>query len=152
MAKIYSTKTYDHNEGLSCAFRQWRASHSHCHFLHGYALRFRFVFASLKLNETNWVFDFGGLKPVKQWLKDQFDHTTCVAADDPDLETFKELHEKGIIDLRILERGVGCERTAEYVGNYVDAWVRKETNQRVWLHSAEVSEHEGNSAIWENEK
>ena len=24
-----STKTYDHNEGLSCCFRQWRADHSH---------------------------------------------------------------------------------------------------------------------------
>lgn len=152
MARIYSTKTYDHNEGLSCAFRQWRATHSHCHLLHGYALKFRFVFASLKLDDKNWVFDFGGLKPIKAWLKDNFDHTTCVAADDPDLETFKQLHEKGIIDLRVLERGVGCERTAEYVGQYVDAWIRKETNQRVWVHSVEVSEHEGNSAIWENDK
>ncbi len=23
-----STKTYDHTEGLSCCFRQWRATHS----------------------------------------------------------------------------------------------------------------------------
>ena len=33
-----STKTYGHEEGLSCCFRQWRATHSHCRLLHGYAL------------------------------------------------------------------------------------------------------------------
>lgn len=38
-----STKTYGHNAGLSCAFRQWKAN-SHCKYLHGYALSFKFVF------------------------------------------------------------------------------------------------------------
>ena len=41
-----STKTYGHEEGLSCCFRQWRATHSHCRLLHGYALSFRLTFAS----------------------------------------------------------------------------------------------------------
>ena len=57
-----STKTYGHNEGLSCCFRQWRASHSHCQQVHGYALAFRFVFATHTLDENNWCLDFGGLK------------------------------------------------------------------------------------------
>ena len=49
--QIYrSTKTYDHNEGLSCCFRQWRAD-SHCNLVHGYALAFRFVFATHTLDE-----------------------------------------------------------------------------------------------------
>lgn len=151
MAKIYSTKTYDHNAGLSCCFRQWRAD-SHCNTLHGYALKFRFVFASLKLDKNNWVFDFGSLKPVKQWLTDTFDHTTLVATDDPQFDLFKKMADEGLIDMRIMPNGVGCERTAEYVGDWVDNWVRNETNQRVWLHSVEVSEHAGNSAIWENKK
>src|SRR5918993_5827328 len=80
-----STKTYDHTEGLSCCFRQWRASHSHCRLVHGYALAFKFVFATFELDERNWCFDFGGLKPVKAWLKDLFDHTMLVAQDDPEL-------------------------------------------------------------------
>ncbi len=45
--EIYrSTKMYDHNEGLSCCFRQWRATDSHCRLIHGYALAFKFVFAT----------------------------------------------------------------------------------------------------------
>jgi hypothetical protein len=27
MAKFYSTKTYGNDRGLSCCFRQWRATH-----------------------------------------------------------------------------------------------------------------------------
>ncbi len=35
-----STKSYDHSEGLSCCFRQWRATHSHCSLVHqGVSLR-----------------------------------------------------------------------------------------------------------------
>ena len=67
--EIYrSTKTYDHTEGLSCCFRQWRATHSHCRLVHGYALAFKFVFATYELDERNWCFDFGGLKPIRAWL------------------------------------------------------------------------------------
>ena len=32
-----STKTYGHNIGLACVFRQPNADHSHCHLLHGYS-------------------------------------------------------------------------------------------------------------------
>ena len=63
--EIYrSTKSYDHSEGLSCCFRQWRATHSHCRLVHGYALAFKFVFATHRLDERHWCFDFGGLKPI----------------------------------------------------------------------------------------
>jgi 6-pyruvoyltetrahydropterin/6-carboxytetrahydropterin synthase len=142
-----STKSYDHNEGLSCCFRQWRASHSHCRLIHGYALAFRFVFATHELDERNWCFDFGGLKPVKAWLKEMFDHTMLVAEDDPERARFEGLHRDGLVDLRILP-AVGCEATAQYVFDYVSAFVQNETGGRVWLESVEVSEHSGNSAIY----
>jgi 6-pyruvoyltetrahydropterin/6-carboxytetrahydropterin synthase len=74
-----STKTYDHSEGLSCCFRQWRAP-SHCRLVHGYALAFKFVFATDRLDERHWCFDFGGLKPIRAWLHDTFDHTMIVVA------------------------------------------------------------------------
>lgn len=41
----YSTKTFGNDRGLSCAFRQWRAT-SHCNQVHGYSLGFRFIFES----------------------------------------------------------------------------------------------------------
>ncbi|MBF9233174.1 6-carboxytetrahydropterin synthase [Microvirga sp. BT350] len=146
--EIYrSTKTYDHVEGLSCCFRQWRATHSHCRLMHGYALAFRFVFATHELDERNWCFDFGGLKPVKEWLKTMFDHTMLVAEDDPELPRFEQLQQAGLVDLRVLP-AVGCEATAKFVFDYVAAFVREQTGTRVWLESVEVKEHGGNSAIY----
>jgi 6-pyruvoyltetrahydropterin/6-carboxytetrahydropterin synthase len=142
-----STKTYDHAEGLSCCFRQWRASHSHCRLIHGYALAFKFVFATHELDERNWCFDFGGLKPVKEWLKHMFDHTMVVAEDDPELSRFQELAAAGLVDLRVMP-AVGCEATARYVFDYVADFVQRQSEGRVWLESAEVKEHGGNSGVY----
>ena len=142
-----STKTYGHEEGLSCCFRQWRATHSHCRLLHGYALAFRLSFASDALDERNWCFDFGGLKPVKAWLHEMFDHTTLVAADDPELGEFKRLAERGLVDLRILP-AVGCEATARQAFEFVSAFVDDATQGRVWLDEVEVREHSGNAAVF----
>src|SRR5918998_3961562 len=125
--EIYrSTKSYDHSEGLSCCFRQWRATHSHCRLVHGYALAFRFVFATHELDERNWCFDFGGLKPVKAWLKHMFDHTLLVAQDDPERASLEELARRGLADLRVLP-AVGCEATARYVHAHVDSFVDEQT-------------------------
>ena len=62
-----STKTYGHERGLSCAFRQPNASHSHCSLLHGYALAFTFVFECTELDDKNWGVYFGGLNDLKDW-------------------------------------------------------------------------------------
>lgn len=91
MGKYQSTKTYGTDRGLSCCFRQWRATHSHCSTLHGYSLGFKFIWESETLDSRNWVFDFGGMKPIKDWLDYMFDHTILVAEDDPALELFKQL-------------------------------------------------------------
>ena len=132
----------------SCAFRQWRASHSHCKFLHGYQLIAKLWFSGSSLDEKNWVVDFGGLKELKAELNSMYDHTTTVAADDPELETFKQLHDKGIIQLYIMKDGVGIERAAENVFNVADRHVRKLTNNRCWVDKVEVFEHEDNSASY----
>jgi len=143
----YSTKTYGHERGLSCCFRQWRAD-SHCNMMHGYALSFSFKFGAATLDHNNWVVDFGGLKWLKAWLENQFDHTTLVAQDDPEMETFRMLHEKKLIDMRIIS-GVGCEKTAEYVFDHVSSQINSRYDGRVKLISVEVREHPGNSAIVE---
>ena len=59
MAVFRSTKTYGHEMGFSCAFRQHRAD-SHCRLVHGYALAFHFEFEATELDVRNWVVDFGG--------------------------------------------------------------------------------------------
>lgn len=133
----------------STAFRQWKAQ-SHCRLIHGYRLQCKLWFTTNELDGNNWVYDFGGCKEIKKLLEKQFDHTTCVAEDDPELETFKDLDSKAMIDLRIME-AVGIEKTAEWVFGAVNNYVRSTTKDRVEVVKVEVWEHEGNSAIYEND-
>lgn len=132
----------------STAFRQWRAD-SHCKLIHGYRLQCKLWFTADQLDDKNWIYDFGGCREIKKLLEKQFDHTTVVAADDPELDTFKLMSEKGMIDLRIAEKGVGIERTAEWVYETTNKFVTEQTNSRVRVIKVEVWEHEGNSAIYE---
>jgi 6-pyruvoyltetrahydropterin/6-carboxytetrahydropterin synthase len=173
MAKFLSTKTYGNDRGLSCCFRQWRSTHSHCSLLHGYSIGIRLAFESTTLDDRNWVMDFGGLKAFKEWSEYMFDHTLVVASDDPHLEIFKNMaklglqEQGGICDLRIVE-AVGCEKFAELAYNTMQDILetyqqgreytlpngktfsaRYPVGQGVKLRSVEVFEHEANSAIYE---
>lgn len=144
MAKFISTKLF---KGYPCTHRQWKAK-SHCRFVHGYSREFYFEFSSDELSEEFWVMDFGGLKKVKQWLEDTFDHTFLVAEDDPYLEQFKVMDSEGIIQLRVLPNP-GMEGTAQYVYNKVNSIVQEITDKRVWVSKVEVRENEKNSAIFQ---
>lgn len=173
MPKFYSTKTYGNDRGLSCCFRQWRSTHSHCSLLHGYSIGIRLVFEADTLDCRNWVMDFGGLKKFKQWAEYMFDHTMLIARDDPHLSFFKQMNdlvtfepfndlsskvpnERGAVcDLRIVE-GVGCEKFAEMAYNKMAEIIEEMkadktiiVNGSVRVKSVEVFEHESNSAIYE---
>ena len=146
MNEYNSTKIFN---GYSTAFRQWGANHSHCQFLHGYALEFKVTFSG-DLDQLNWVCDFGSFKRngIKDHMSHMFDHTTIVAENDPHLEFFKELSKKNIIQLRIMD-GVGCEKFATYVFEYINKAVIDETNGRVQVLSVECFEGgTDNSAIY----
>ena len=148
MAKrFYSGKTYSHATGHSCAFRQWRAD-SHCNLIHGYALQFEFTFAGAELDDRIWIVAFGGLKPLKEWLKHMFDHTYLVAEDDPEMETVQMLQDKGLIDIRVVT-ATGCERFAEMAFDKAEEIVSELTDRRCWVQSVTVREHGHNSATVE---
>lgn len=137
-------KTYGNEKGLSCAFRQWRAD-SHCKLIHGYSLGFRFTFEAQTLDERNWVYDFGGMKPIKAFLEKNFDHVMMVAVDDPELKRLKDLTD--IANVKILPN-VGCEAFAEYVYSHWANKIDQETKGRVRLVSVECFEHGSNSATY----
>lgn len=142
-----STKTYGHNIGLSCAFRQWRAK-SHCRFIHGYSVAVKFVFEADELDENNWVVDFGSLKPMKKWLEDTFDHKTLVAEDDPHLDWFNQGQALGLMDIVVVP-STGCESFAKLVYDATEVWM--DDNKyfpRCRLKSVEVMEHGANSAVY----
>ncbi|MDG1933791.1 MAG: 6-carboxytetrahydropterin synthase [Flavobacteriales bacterium] len=146
MNEYSSTKIFD---GYSTAFRQWRAKHSHCQYIHGYAMKFKVTFIG-NLDELNWVCDFGSFKRngIKEHMSYMFDHTTVVAKDDPNLIVFEELSDKKLIQLRVID-GVGCEKFATYVYNYINSIVYKETKGRVKVQTVECFEGgTNNSAIY----
>jgi 6-pyruvoyltetrahydropterin/6-carboxytetrahydropterin synthase len=147
MKMYYSTKTYDHNLGLSAVFRQPKADHSHCHLLHGYSLKFKFKFASTKLDDKNWVVDFGGLKELKEWLQDNFDHKVIVDSNDPEIDTLYKLEQKGLAEIRVFD-GVGAEMFAYHAWKFADNLVRDMSMNRCWCIEVECAEHGANSAIY----
>ena len=137
----------------SAAFRQWRSTHSHCQFIHGYNITADITFECDKLDERNWVMDFGGLKDLKKTLEHTFDHKLVVAADDPQLELIKHLDEAGVAEVIVLECGVGCERFAEFVLKTADTYVDEATNGRVRVQSVQINEHDSNFATcYRNDK
>ena len=142
-----STKTFGHDLGISCAFRQWKAE-SHCRFIHGYAFAFEFCFAAEELDVRNWVVDFGGLKGLKTILEDTFDHKTIVAEDDPQIDYFKQGKELGVLDLVIVPAG-GCEKFAQMIFEVTEQWlIDAGFAPRCRLVSVQVREHGANSAIF----
>lgn len=144
----YSTKHYGHEIGLSAAFRQHRAQ-SHCRLIHGYALAVKFVFAAERLDERNWVVDFGGLKPLKQMLEDTFDHTLLVAEDDPKRDLLIALGPMGLARVVVVP-ATGCEAFAKMIFECAEQWLLDAGfAPRCKLVSVEVAEHGANSAIYE---
>ena len=144
MGKFQSTKIIDLG---SCAFRQPKAV-SHCKWLHGYRLKAKFWFESDKLDNNNWVVDFGSLKPLKEKLQNQFDQTLCIDVNDPMLIKFQALHDGDAADIRIMD-GVGIEMTAKWCYGAANEHLDNGTSPNgTRCVKVEVWEHEGNSAIY----
>ena len=152
MGKFQSSKVFD---GFSTVFRQWKASTTHCQYLHGYGVSFKVYFEG-DLDERNWVWDFGGMKRAKtqidgmspkEWMDYMFDHTLICAEDDPALEDFITLDETGIIQLRVIP-ATGAEKFAEFIYNKLNEFVQTETEGRVRVTKVKFAEHGKNAAYY----
>lgn len=141
------TKTYGHERGLSCAFRQWRANHSHCQFLHGYALSFEIKFSSESLDGRNWVIDFGGLKWIEETLRKLFDHKVAVAQDDPRKDEILALSNIGVMEPVVFD-AVGCEAFAKFVYDTIVTGLAKAGMSDIHVESVECREHGANAAMY----
>ena len=149
-----SQKVFD---GYSSCFRQWKAEDTHCKFLHGYAVSFKVYFEG-ELDEKNWVFDFGGMKRAKSKIEGKtpleyfsylLDHTVIVSSEDPYMYKFKDLDALGVIQLRVLESGVGCELFAKHLFEVINEFLLEETQGRVKATKVTVMENYKNSASYQ---
>lgn len=152
-----STKIFDN---YSVAIRQHKAKHSHCQLLHGYAFKFKVWFASVdpnieqQLDEMNWIVDFGGFKSapagngLKDWMNNNFDHTTIIEKDDEFLDIFQQLEQMGICKLIVLDK-IGAESIAKLVFDKFNNVLSKTDAGRCKVVKVECFENDKNSAIYE---
>lgn len=149
------TSTKEYVDEFPCAYKQWKAD-TWCNLNHGYSFSIKFYFGANELDKRGWVVDYGGLKELKQILKDQFDHRTLIAADDPDLEKYQQLEKDGILSLSVLP-GMGCERIADMLykfvnGVYIPDHLGTGEAERVWCYRVEVRETQSNMAFREGHR
>ena len=152
MGKFQSSKVFD---GFSTVFRQWKATDTHCRFVHGYGISFKVYFEG-ELDERNWVWDFGGMKRAKtlidgkspkEYFNYMFDHTMIIAEDDPEVKAFQQMDAAGVAQVRIIP-ATGAEKFAEFIFNKVNAFVKEETNNRVRVTKVKFMEHGKNAAYY----
>ena len=152
MSKFQSSKVFD---GFSTVFRQWKATTTHCRFIHGYGISFKVYFEG-ELDERNWVWDFGGMKRAKtkidgkspkEWMDYMFDHTLIIAEDDPWVEAFQQMGEAGVAQVRIIP-ATGAEKFAEYIYHKLNDFVKTETEGRVRVTKVKFAEHGKNAAYY----
>lgn len=169
MGKYQSTKLFDN---YSIAIRQWKAQHSHCQLLHGYALEFEVIFESIEpleenqLDEMNWIQDYGSFKSLpkggesieelkktgnglKDWMNEKWDHTLLIEKDDPQLETFIYLQELGLAKLVIMDK-IGAESAAKMVYDKFNDVLSKTGGGRVKVVQVRCWENKTNSSIYTN--
>lgn len=133
--------------GFPCTHRQWRHG-GHCRFVHGYSRSFTLWFAARALDQHGFVVDFSSLGELRQKLARQFDHTFLVNADDPLLATWRELHEQGALDLRVMAN-VGMEASAELVWSWANELLQQRDGGRTCCYRVEARENEANAACYQ---
>lgn len=149
------TSTKEYIDAFPCAYRQWKTD-SHCNMNHGYSFSMKFYFGTNDLDARNFVADYGGLKELKKILESQFDHTTLVAQDDPEIEFYKEMERRKLAKLTILP-ALGCESLADMLYKYVngvyipDMWGDGEA-RRLWCYKVSVRETQANMAFREGHR
>ncbi len=141
--KYTSTKTY---RNLPCAHRQWKHD-GHCAYIHGYSREYTFYFEAETFDEHGWVVGFGDLKQLKEYLVHMYDHTMLISEDEPEVPLFKELHEKGICNLRIVP-DVSLEGSAKTALIKANEILSELTNGRARCFQVEARENDKNSAIY----
>lgn len=135
------TKTYDN---LKAAHRQWRHK-GHCRFVHGENWRLDITFGSDLLDDQQFVYDFGGLRPLRDKLEKIFDHTLLIDIDDPERAFFEDMHQKGLADVRFIP-SAGAEGLSKWIFELADDYIKDVTKGRVRCVTVVVYEDSKNSA------
>ena len=133
--KIYSDIPFAHRQHLH---------DGHCSFIHGHNWSFVLTFSCRETDANGFVVDFGKLKFLKKWIKDNLDHACVFNRSDP---MKKSIIESCPDAFKVFEvESCGCEGIAQALYPIFNNMVARETDGRVWIQSIEVVEDSKNSA------
>ena len=144
---FYSTKTYGHNIDQVQCLDNLRGPPLQIHII---TVQDPSLHLLVVTDNKNWAVDFGGLKPLKKWLEDTFDHKVVLDENDEKLHHFHVLEDAGLCELVILD-GVGAEMFAKHAFEFADKLIKEATDGRCWVHEVECMEHGANSAIYKKD-
>lgn len=142
------SKSYGGASGFSCCYRDHNDEVSVGGQLHGAVLSFKVILEADKLDDNGRVFPTHDTEGLEEFLDNMFGNTTIVAQEDPCMEAFAQLDEDCAIDMVVLQT-VSLESFAKAIFDFCLLWLEKQgQGDRVWVHSVEVREHDGLSAIF----
>lgn len=139
--------------GYPAAHRQ--PNHAgHCSLIHGHNWDFEITLVAEQLDKCGFVFDFGHMGFIKDYLKKHFDHTLLINQDDPYREYFINQFEilpakagkPRLANVIVCEYGCSSEGISRTVYSMVERWVSVETDNRVHCETVKVYEDGNNSA------
>lgn len=134
------SKTYSN---IPFAHRQHRHP-GHCGFVHGHNWEFTFTFGCETLDEKGFVVDFGELKFIRQWLKEELDHAFAYNRDDGEtarlLKAFPGLFKACPVHC------CSAEGLAKHAFDTVVPLLRGQHGDRVFLVAVKVAEDSKNTA------
>jgi 6-pyruvoyltetrahydropterin/6-carboxytetrahydropterin synthase len=148
---FYSTKRFG---PISVGHRQWK-DNGHCAWIHGYGRTVQFTFGCNELDDKTWVVDFGGLKQVKQWIEEQWDHRLLLASNDPHLDKIMALQDYNIVNVNVMDvskgHSPGIEGSCKFLYDNINPMILQMSDNRCWIESVEIWEHENNTAKYVKE-
>lgn len=121
----------------------------HCAQIHGHNWSFivQIEGGPEDLDGQGFLFDFGQFGDVKEWLRQNFDHTLLLQTDDPQLEHLTE--SIGDLSRIVVLDSVSCEGIAKFFYDYVSGWLRHHAvGSGTVVASVTVTEDLKNSATY----
>jgi 6-pyruvoyltetrahydropterin/6-carboxytetrahydropterin synthase len=135
--KIYRDIPFAHRQHLH---------DGHCALVHGHNWAITVTLGCHEVDENGFVYDFGKLRFLRDWIDKHLDHACVLSQHDP----LKDKLVGGapeLFKLYLLEN-TSCEGLAKHLFEVFDKMIRNRTSGRVFLVELTVEEDSRNSACW----
>lgn len=138
-------------EQVPICYRIWRSHDAFDRSLRPRVFDIKISFESHTLDSDQRVLssrsDF--IKNLETMIATNFTHKTVIEDSDPDVDIFKQLHDRGLLDIVIVPNQVGAESFAHGIFNWIKAYlIDSNMITRVDVRTVDVVESRNNTAVY----